>query len=761
MKPDDSFHIFTAPLRNSKKWTTGEVTWSELKAWVDTPSDRKECGNYVLGVMAGDRRTKTSIVSRGVLSLDADTAEADFLLTTQMELPSAFIAHTTFSSAPDAPHWRLLVPLSRSVTPDEYHKLASLVIDRLGSDQFDPGSVQPERYMFMPSAQNPDWFESMVRDGDPLNVDEWLGDYNDDLSSVPLPRPSRSKRDPYEIGGTVGAFNRGYADWDELISVFDLPYEQSTSDRWHLTGARSVAGMGEMSPGLIFSHHVNDPAYGQACSAFDLVRLHRFGHLDEDCDPGIPVNRRPSHEAMLEMASKDQRVVRVLVGGDFDDDMDHSVSKPNQWKTQLQRHQRSGKVLDTIGNWDLVFENEPVFSSIGRNTMSLSVEVTRDLPWRTAEIDPRWDVGDGYALTDHLEREVGIRPTQTRVEGMVLRAAQQNMFHPIQDYLAALPVWDGESRVETCLPGADDTEHNRLVARKVMVAAVARALEPGCKWDHVLVLHGTQGLGKSWWIHRMTRGYEATLGDIRSKDTLLTAHMSWVVVADEGYSLRKAESDTMKEFLTRTTDTFRAPYERSPAVHRRSFSVWSTTNDDTFLRRQEGNRRFLVVRTERRVDFDSITDDYVDQVWAEALHMYRQGETMYLDDVESESTEEAREDFLEEDLVEPLVHEYLATKVPKDWDNMSREDRRMWYASAGEFGGEGTERINRVCSTQIWVEVLGNEYRERNRSDLLRIGNILKQMPGWTGRPDKVWLPGYGPQKVYERTCDDGEEPLL
>lgn len=754
------FHIYTAPRRDSKAWSAGKVTWDEIQAWVADPADQKECGNYVLGVLEGNRRTKASIVSRGVLALDADTAGRDFLLQASMELTEAFIAHTTYSSAPDDPHWRLLIPLNRDVTPDEYHKLATLVMDRIGTDRFDPGSVQAERYMFKPSTQNRNWYSSHVQPGEPLLVDEWLGDYEDDLSAIPLPKPSRFKRDPYAIEGTVGIFNRAYMDWDELIHVYELPYERSaTADRWHLLQARSVAGMGVVSPGLVYSHHVNDPAYDQACSAFDLVRLHRFGELDEDCKPNTPVNRRPSHEAMLELAAKDPRVAQEQIGSDFDDEVGEGTAS---WQSQLVRNPRTAAVIDNVTNWDLIVANEPLFSNLVWDDLSNCIEVLDHLPWRKVDrLSRSWNESDQAQLNFHLERKLGLRAFRQVIEDRVLTQARENKRHPIRHYLETLPAWDGTPRVERCLPGAPDTKHNRMVARKVMTAAVARVLEPGCKWDHVLVLHGTEGMGKSWWINRMTLGHDTSLGDIRNKDTLLSAHRAWVVVADEGYSLRKAEADPLKEFLTRTSDMYRAPYARETRDHPRGFCIWSTTNDNTFLRQQEGNRRFLVVRCEQKVDFDAITPQYIQQVWAEALHLYRNGERLHLNPEESEMAAEHREFFLEEDAIEPLVRQYLDMRVPDTWHEMSPSDRQSWVETVGDFGDGGTERIDLVCSMQIWVEALGNHVGDHRRGDLLQITNVLKQLPGWEALPGTTRVAGYGPQRVFRRTSVDVLDEVL
>jgi len=279
---------------------------------------------------------------------------------------------------------------------------------------------------------------------------------------------------------------------------------------------------------------------------------------------------------------------------------------------------------------------------------------------------------------------------------------------------------------------------------------------PGIKWDHTLVLYGSEGLGKSYWIDRMARGYSASLGSLGDKDTLITMQRSWILVADEGHSLRKADAEQQKEFLTRTEDVFRMPYDRESQVHKRRCVVWSTTNDEVFLRRQEGNRRFLIVKCEERVDFDSLTPEYVDQVWAEAVHLYKEGERLFLADDESRTAADARENFTEEEALAGVLAEHLDIPVPGNWDDMGLMERRQYFLDQSMGAGlPGNARQDRTCSTQLWVEALGNEIGRHRRTDLLEITAIMKTMPGWRRVPGRHRLPNYGLQVVFERVDEE------
>jgi len=764
---------------NDAHWTNDTVTWDTILEWVAKPAKRKECGNYILATLertekvhAGATEPCTDVhrdnrsVSRrsAVLALDIDNPDSDFdLVVETMLFAYTYVMHTTHSSTPSEPRYRLLIRTDRDMDPDEYVEATQAMAKRLGYDQFDTGSFQAARFMFKPACRKPEWYDSWVNEGEPVQVDDLLLEYDRDLSEKPMPKPGKNKRDPFELEDPIGAFNRAYDDLDLLIHEYRLPYEKIADDRYSLEGTSSEAGFGPVSgaPGLFYSHHAGDPAYGKTCSAFDLVRLHWFGEMDEQAKPGTPVNKLPSHMEMLAVASRDTRVVSDVfsqITSDFDvidvdqEEADHS------WRANLILT-RQGRFQDDIRNWDLIRSNDRVFQLLYFNELTMSPEVRGDLPWRTVTpITQTFDGTDHANLRDYLERSFQFRPSKEQVDHLVITQASKQRINPVKEYLESLK-WDGKERVETSLPGAADTRYNRLVARKILAAAVARMYEPGFKWDHTLVLQGGEGLGKSTWIERLASvgieqrlTYHYSLAQINNKDTLLAMHRSWLVVADEGHSLKKSDNDSLKEFLTRTHDVFRMPYDRDTQVHPRRCVIWSTTNDDTFLRRQEGNRRFLMVKCLERFDIDSMTPDYVDQIWAEAVAIYKAGERLYLTDDEALLAELNREDSLEEDTNAGVIAQFLETKVPMDWWDKAPALRVQWMDDLDHgFESEGDVIVNRTCTRQLWHEALKQRIPPR-RVDLLEISNSLKAL-GWVSSGIHRF-PGYGPQTVFVRKED-------
>lgn len=771
---DFTLAVATAPKRDSLKWKNEVVAWSEIKAWMDSPANLKEAGNYVLGRLSGDRRNKTSIEARSALTLDVDHPDDEFLERLQ-GTDCLLIWHTTYSSTPDHPRYRIIIPLDREVSPAEYEAAVRGVMEDLGTECFDPGSIQPERYMFKPASQKPEWFQWGEVKGSVADADTLIALAPESLAGLPPIRPSRRKQDPFEMAYPMGEFNRAYEDLDLLIEEYELPYEPAGTKRWTLSGAiGSAAGVGEVAPGLWYSHHGGDPAYGEVHTAFDLVRVHQFGELDEGVKPRTPVNKRPSHLAMKDLAMADPRVLEAKWKEpyeDFDafdatrttptlDPPDNEPSEasetpsddaPADWRTGLATN-RAGTVLDSLDNWKLILKHDPNFQAIVYNEMTRSTEVEGQTTWRRDPSIRAWLESDLKNLQVWVEEKYHLKASKERVDLLVMRARSMRHVDPVKDYLVSLDGrWDGQPRVEECLPGVKPDEFTRMAARKSLVAAVARAMMPGVKADHTLIIYGKAGLGKSEWIDRMSKGWTADLGDIRNKDTLVTLSRSWIVVADEGHSLRKADVDAQKAFLTRRVDVFRAPYERQVAEYPRRCVIWGTTNEDVFLTRDEGNRRYLPVHSTERIDLDSLTPEYIDQLWAEAYHMWQNGEILYLTEEESTLAVQERERYTEDDTLAGQIASFLDMKVPEDWMKMGREERFMFYRSYQEGANDGTESIEITCVLQVWHEVMGEQYSptEANRR---MIRASMKNVPGWRpGDKTKYFDKSYGSQRVYER----------
>lgn len=736
--------IATAPRRTSKRWDTGRITRDQLLEWVRTPADHKECGGYLLGKLTGPRRINKNVAHRSAIVVDVDKPDEIFLSQIDVTFPYDSIWHSTYSSTKEDRRYRGIIFTDRDMTPGEYPVAVRQIMDDLGAHQFDTTSAEVARFMYKPSASDPAEYEWLDVPGDPVSVDGLVA-----TAEIP-DHVLKTKRDPFSLQGVAGIFNRAYPDLAELVEAYDLPYEHAGADRWLLVGANSVAGMGQVDDGLWYSHHANDPAHGQAQTAFDLVRIHRFGHLDSGATDQTPINKLPSYVEMANVAAEDPRVKSAILD-DLDDISDTDLDDP-QWKNKLTVNPRTGRTNDDVGNWTLIRRHDNVFRLLSLNEMTKGVEVTGDLPWREKDDpSPTFDQDDRTELQLHIERNYGFKPDRAYMEHLVNATARKQSHHPVKDYLLEL-VWDGVPRMETCLPGVRPTEYTRMVARKVLTAAVARIMDPGCKWDHMLVLYGEEGLGKTYWLQKLSKGFYNSLGRIGDKDTLVEMQRSWIVIADESQALKSSSFDSQKEFLTRTEDSFRPPYGRESQTFKRHNIFVATTNDKNLLTRQEGNRRFLPVTVTGKVDFAQLTEDYIDQLWAEAVTAYRLGEQLYLNEYEDRLAAESREEFTLEDPKAGMIEEYLSVLVPASWPTKTPDERFWWYRNRSDSIMEtGVDPLTQVCAAQVLVEFLGRRPGDWKDDDLRAVSDILNRVPGWEEAPGRVDVPMYGPQKVWVR----------
>jgi predicted P-loop ATPase len=347
------------------------------------------------------------------------------------------------------------------------------------------------------------------------------------------------------------------------------------------------------------------------------------------------------------------------------------------------------------------------------------------------------------------------------------------VFHPVKDYLEGLPVWDGTERVDTLLIdylGAEDNKYTRSVMRKTLVAAVARIFEPGIKFDYILVLNGPQGIGKSTFFAKLSGSWfsdSLTVSDMRDKAGAEKLQGYWILELGELAGLRKIDVETVKSFITRTDDKFRQSYGVNVENHpRQCIIVGSTNNISGFLRDITGNRRFWPVRVSGGKK--SVWDmEDIDQIWAEALVRYKDGEALLLKGDEERMALEEQRDAMEADDREGLIGDYLEALLPENWDNMDLYERRSYLAGQSEFGSEmpvGTKRRDRVCVHEIWCECLGKDKTNLRRQDSYEIIGVLMRIGGWesyTGnKQGQTRFPLYGNQKTFCRVCNLEEDSV-
>ena len=771
------FCIATALSRNAKIWKNKEVFWEEFVKRLETTvrtsetqgeyknlpkaeqDNIKDVGGFVAGRLKEGRRKSGYVLSRSMLTLDADFADTDFCDSIEMFAEYTYCIYSTHKHTPEKPRLRLIIPLSRDCTAEEYEAVARKMAESIGIDMFDDTTYQPHRLMYWASTSIDGEYLFRHSENKFLDVDKVLSQYDDWKDVTQWAYSSRTvakkenqlkkQEDPTLKNGVIGAFCRCY-DIHTAIETYlsDVYTKCDTQDRYTYTNGSTAGGLVVYEDGkFAYSNHATDPASGKLCNAFDLVRLHKFGDSDDEAVQGTPTVKLPSYLAMQELASKDNKV-RLLMHEeraascceDFRDIVGekNTDSTNNDWILDLATDRKNNN-LPTIDNCLKILTNDPKLKGkLAFNTFTQRYSVLDTLPWNEEKKEREWTDTDDAGLRHYMEIMYGIK-AKANIQDAWTLVSMENQYNPVYDYLTGLE-WDGKKRVETIFVeylGADDNPYTRAVTRKALAAAVARIFQPGIKYDEILVLVGVQGCGKSYTIKRLGKQwFSDTLTTVQGKEAYEQLQGFWIIEIGELSALRKNEVEAVKHFTAKSEDAYRAAYAHHVVVRKRQCIFFGTTNTYEFLRDQTGNRRFnpIDVHKEKAVrsPFEDLTDEEVDQIWAEAVQIYLNGEKLFMDSDELRRlAEDEQSRHLEESPLTGDVLKYLETLLPENWAEMSLIDRRLYLNN--EFGTQekGTVRRDKVCPLEVWCEAFGGDRKDFTYQKNKEIKEIITRTGKW------------------------------
>ena len=766
--------------RTDKKYRNIEKTWMEIKDRNRVPvrttetaaeyprlskeqrDQLKDQGGFVGGWLKEGIRKNGNVISRRIGCLDADSIPegVSFPALVRNALDGVeWFLYSTHRHTKAAPRYRLVILFDREVSEDEYPALMRQVAKDIGMDYFDDTTYQANRMMYWASCPGDGEFVFEESQGGCLHADGYLGRYADWRDSAQWPVSSRqseimtravaAQEDPLNKESLVGVFCRTYFPIQTAMETFlgDVYAPTGTENRWDYIAADSTAGVVIYDGRFVYSHHATDPAGGKLLNAFDLVRVHRFGN-DET---------KKSFDQMCRFALE-QDEVKVRIAQEKREQAEIS----SDWVKNLRYKPKSNVLESTAWNLMLILNNDPDFRGFAFNEMADRVQVTGELPWERPVGNPFWRDGDTAQMKVLLDNRYTVFPDRV-LEACFTKTAEDRRFHPVRDYLNGLPKWDGTERIPTllcrCLQ-ADDSPYVRAVTRKFFAAAVARIFCPGTKFDNVLVLDGAQGIGKSTLFRELAgdRYYSETLSltDMNDKGAAEKLLGNWIVEIGELAGMKKADIERVKAFISTTDDKYRPSFGKTVESHPRQTVIVATVNGERgYLRDITGNRRFWIVkcRQSEAIKKFFFTEEERDQIWAEAVSIWKDGEKLYLEGGLLKDAEKVQRGAMEVDERLGMVETYLNTLLPVNWDGMSLYERRNWLQDPEDpIRTRGAVQRMTVSNPEIWAECFGRNPSDMKPADSYAIAALMVQIDGWEKAVARKRIPIYGAQRLYERT---------
>lgn len=800
---DFSIDLATAHSRIAKKWRNRHWLWSELlqrcsetkrtgetaaeyaRMSKEEQSNVKDVGGFVGGYLSGGIRKNANVMYRTVATLDIDYGTVNVWDDFTMAFGFAAMIYSTHKHSSKTPRYRLVFPLSRQVSPAEYEPLCRKIAAEIGIDLFDDTTYELPRLFYWPSTSKDADFVFDYQDGPACDVDAILSQYVDykDVSAWPLSSREgdviaheiKKQGDPTEKPGVIGAFCRAYGIEDAINTFLSDKYEKTGHDGRYTYKLGSVAGGLVCYEGkFAYSHHETDPASKQLCNAFDLCRVHLFGAQDEG-SRALDVTRKPSYAAMQEFAAKDKAVKLLMAreraqaaADDFDglDDAELPEDYNDEWKAELE-YTKSGKLLCNIANIILILENDPALAGHIVHDLFTGMDSAKDgLPWNKNA--NQWTDTDDANLRVWLEKHYDITGKE-KIADALTAVLTRHSYHPIRDYLSGL-TWDGVPRLDRIIidyMGAEDSELNRAMSRKHFVAAVARVFNPGCKYDYCLIMSGAEGIGKSTLLRVMGgKWFNDSITTLEGKEGMEQLRRAWVVELGELSSIKRSDVEQVKAHLSKQVDIYRAAYARRVLEHPRQCVFCGTTNEALFLKGDTGNRRFWVIPVVAELrkyrDWSEAIRRDRDQLWAEAVHYYKQGEPLYLSEELEAQAKQRQQDFNDDndDPIVAMLDKYLNTLLPVNWDTMDIQARRSYLRDPDPLQAEGTVKRDKVCAAEFICEQLGKDMADKDYKYLCRrVSKMIGDRPEWervssTKHAAKL----YGTQRGFRRVEQPDED---
>lgn len=762
-----------------------ETLQNYLKLKKSEQDDKKDIGGFVAGKLSGPRRKSGAVIGRDIITLDFDNIPPEGtheIIKIINALGCNYCVYSTRKHSPSSPRLRILLPLDRTSSADEYEPIARYLAEIIGINYADPTTFEPTRLMYWPSCCADSEYVFYFADKPMLSVDGLLkvidakyGDWKDITKWPQAPGTENTYKklavkqgDPLSKNGIVGAFCRTFDIYEAIDTFIKNIYTpvDNTSNRFTYLGGSTTGGAVVYENGLfLYSHHSTDPCCGKLVNAFDMVRIHKFGDMDDDADVNTPTNRLPSYTEMCRLAIENKKVSIQLAKERMDtaindfkglENETNTSTQSQDWVLDLELNSQTGNIKNTIDNIWLILENDSnLKNKFALNEFTGRGEILGELPWSPFLKRRGWTDNDNQGLYWYFEKIYKITGNN-KIDGALSLHSEKHKFNDVRNYLQCLK-WDGQPRLDTLLIdylGAADKPYVRAVTRKAFTAAVARAMDPGCKYDTMLILAGPQGIGKSTLLDKMSKGwFNDGIRTFEGKEASELLQGVWIVEIGELDAFRQTDVARIKQFLSLRADRFRAAYGRHVRNIPRCCVFFGTTNTATFLRDRTGNRRFWPVDVgvaEKTKTVWEQLDDEIDQIWAEATIRWRLGESLYLTGEIEEEAKIEQESHREVSSKEGIIADFIDKPVPEDWKKWPLDKRRLFLNGNIEGDIKLVPR-DRICALEIWCEAFGGQPKDLRYQETMEINEIIRAIPGWNKAPGGLRFGYCGYQRGFIR----------
>lgn len=798
-----------------------------LNADKNTQLTIKDVGGFIGGETEGNKRTNGIRIKRQLLTLDIDTKVPNVFAYLERNISFFCLIHSTHKHNRDENRFRIVAPLSREVNEDEYQALGRRIAYQIENAPhetfkglFDETTFQPNRLMFFPSVSSDAEYvcellnlDMTLEKQNIIDVDKILElylDYNDvyewfqpeKVNEEQIGKSALVNKQPLKAKGLVGAFNRTYSISQAITTFLSKIYRQEYNGRYTFLGGDSHGGGIILNDDTLFySHHGTDPANLYYRSAFDLVRIHKFGSYDNSYTPEkeIEGNAREKSDSFTKMIEFCRTLPEVVEHSDTNISLLQRIEQQEKYVNETFEEKKEEKEekdkawvvkLDGLksdyAKLDIIFSNDDNIGNLFYyDTFRDNICFNRKPFWHRNFVE-------GTALQDkdmshiyvHLEKVYSIKGDK-KIEHAIVVDADKIQKNKVLDFFESLK-WDGKERLETFFHEFFKVKLNpftRVAFKHWLVGAVSRIYKAGSPMDYLLIIKGKQGIGKSLFFKKLAtldfdkatdHLYSDTKIDFdRAKDSYEQLEGIWIYEWKELAGMNMSEQESIKAFVDKTEDKFRRSYGRRNVEIKRRVAFGGSTNDKTPLRDRTGNRRFLVMEANLEQqecyikDKTKFTQEYKDQLIAEAIHLYKKGFDIFeWSDVEMEYWDKSNDDNLTANDFKGIIESYINMKRPANWYSMSQNDMRL-YVDGYDFQKGQTnlvsyqrmpmEEATKICIQELWYICLKQKQPTINRYHRELIIQAMESL-GFTYQRRQTRFGVFGNQNTFvrkERSLDE------